>query len=122
MSLYPFTPTEDLEFEFGIPRHRIAYVATMLNTMKSTEARREAVEYLKKQHIEFVERRGGDQGKHGEKPVEQISKRGKVMASFASAIEAAKATGYCERTVRTYCRRKKKIFTNEGYTFRYKKQ
>lgn len=120
MSLYPFTPTEDLEFEFGIPRHRITYVATMLNTMKSTEARREAVEYLKKQHIEFVERRGGDQGKHGEKPVEQISKRGKVMASFASAIEAAKATGYCERTVRTYCRRKKKIFTKEGFTFRYK--
>lgn len=120
MALYPFTPDKDLVLEFNIPAERIREIARVLGVIKSTEARHEAKEYLRRQHIEFIQRRGGDQGKHGEKPVEQISKRGKVMASFASAIEAAKATGYCERTVRTYCRHKKKIFTKEGFTFRYK--
>ena len=120
INLYPFTTDGDLSFEFGITREQVKTIARILKLTKTKEARQEAADYLRRQHIELIQRRGGDQGKHGEKPVEQISKRGKVMASFASAIEAAKATGYCERTVRTYCRRKKKIFTKEGFTFRYK--
>ena len=120
INLYPFTTDGDLSFEFGITREQVKTIARILKLTKTKEARQEAADYLRRQHIELIQRRGGDQGKHGEKPVEQISKRGKVLTSFASAIEAAKATGYCERTVRTYCRRKKKIFTKEGFTFRYK--
>jgi 6-phosphofructokinase len=38
-------------------------VASTLGQVKSKEARKEAVEYLRKQGIELVERRGGDQSK-----------------------------------------------------------
>ena len=49
--------------EFGLPREKIRYVASILGQVKSKEARKEAVEYLRKQGIELVERRGGDQSK-----------------------------------------------------------
>ena len=63
MSLYPYTPDKDLVFEFGIPADRIRDTARVLGIIKSTEDRHEAVEYLRKQHIEFIQRRGGDQTK-----------------------------------------------------------
>ena len=63
MALYPFTPDKDLVLEFNIPVDRIRDLARILGVVKSTEARREAVEYLRKQHIEFIQRRGGDQTK-----------------------------------------------------------
>ena len=64
MALYPFTPDKDLVFEFGIPADRIRDTARVLGIIKSSDARREAVEYLRKQHIEFIQRRGGDQTKN----------------------------------------------------------
>ena len=67
MCLYPFTTDKDLVFEFGVPADRIREVARVLGVIKSKEARQEAVEYLRKQHIEFVERRGGDQTKNSKK-------------------------------------------------------
>lgn len=63
LALYPFTPDKDLEFEFGIPRDKISMVARILGVAKSPQERREAVEYLAKQHREFIQRRGGDQRK-----------------------------------------------------------
>ena len=63
LSLFPYTPTGDLVLEFGLPREKINYVASILGQIKSKEARKEAVEYLRKQGIELVERRGGDQSK-----------------------------------------------------------
>lgn len=63
LSLFPYTPTGDLVLEFGLPREKITYVASTLGQVKSKEARKEAVEYLRKQGIELVERRGGDQSK-----------------------------------------------------------
>ena len=63
LSLFPYTPTGDLVMEFGLPREKINYVASILGQIKSKEARKEAVEYLRKQGIELVERRGGDQSK-----------------------------------------------------------
>ena len=63
MALYPFTPDKDLVLEFNIPVDRIRDLARILGVVKSTEARREAVEYLRKQHIEFIQRRGGDKTK-----------------------------------------------------------
>ena len=63
LSLFPYTPTGDLVLEFGLPREKITYVASTLGQVKSPEARKEAVEYLRKQGIALVERRGGDQSK-----------------------------------------------------------
>jgi chromosome segregation ATPase len=63
MALYPFTPTDDLTFEFGLPPQRINYVATALNVIKSKEERDQAREYLQKQGLQLMERRGGNQRK-----------------------------------------------------------
>ena len=64
MCLYPYTPDKDLEYEFGLPVDRIRYAAAALGSIKSHEARREAVDYLQRQHRELIERRGGDQRKN----------------------------------------------------------
>ena len=69
LSLFPYTPTDDLMLEFGLPREKIRYVASILGQVKSKEARKEAVEYLRKQGIELVERRGGDQSKLKKKKI-----------------------------------------------------
>ena len=124
MSLYPFTPDGDLEMEFGLPRNKIKYVAQVLGGVKSKEARQEAVEYLAKQDRELIQRRGGAQPNHFTKPVEQVAKNGRVINTFVSTTEVMEATGYDQTTVRKYCQRfnnrKERIYTKEGFTFRYK--
>ena len=123
MALYPFTPDKDLEFEFGIPANRIRDTAKVLGQIKSPEARREAVDYLKRQHIEMIQRRGGDRGNHTNiKVVEKVARNGRVVATFDSAKDAADAYGWTDKTIREYCQdySKKRRYTKEGYTFRYK--
>ena len=78
LSLYPFTPDKDIAFEFGIPADKISMVAKILGVVKSPEARREAVDYLQRQHRDFIQRRGGAQKKHFTKPVEKVSKKGNI--------------------------------------------
>ena len=124
MSLYPFTPDKDLEYEFGIPANRIRDTAKVLGQIKSPEARREAVDYLKRQHIEMIQRRGGDRGNHTNiKVVEKVARNGRVVETFDSAKDAADAYGWTDKTIREYCQdySKKRRYTKEGYTFRYKK-
>ena len=75
MALYPFTPDKDLVLEFNIPADRIREVARVLNVTKSPDARREAVEYLRKQHIEFIQRRGGDRSKSNKKAGKNKTKK-----------------------------------------------
>ena len=123
MAAYPFTPDKDLEFEFGIPVHRIRDTARLLGVIKSPEARAEAREYLQKQHIEMIERRGGDKCTHHVKPVEKVTKRGRVLATYKSVGDAANRSGFSTRTIQTYCQAKDgKKYTSEGFTFRYKEQ
>lgn len=121
MALYPFTPDKDLVLEFNLPVERIREVARVLGAVKSTEARREAVEYLRKQHIKMVERRGGDQGHYNPvcKQVEKVSVDGMVMETYRSVKDAAAANKITDKTVRKYCNAK--LYTKEAYTFRYKK-
>ena len=123
MALYPFTPDKDLEYEFGIPANRIRDTAKVLGQIKSPEARRDAVDYLKRQHIEMIQRRGGDRGNHTNiKVVEKVARNGRVVATFDSAKDAADAYGWTDKTIREYCQdySKKRRYTKEGYTFRYK--
>lgn len=122
MAAYPFTPTEDLAFEIGLPVQRIRYVAEAFNVLKSKEKREEAREYLRKQQIELVDRRGGDQGNHKPRTrqVEKIDKKGKVLASYKSIVDAANRTGCSSKTIQKYCLSKKTIYMKDGITFRYK--
>lgn len=123
MAAYPFTTDKDLEFEFGIPVHRIRDTARLLGVIKSPEARAEAREYLQKQHIELIQRRGGDKGNHSVKQVEKVTKGGRVLATYKSAADAARRTGFGTKTIQTYCKAKdNKKYTSEGFTFRYKEQ
>lgn len=61
MALFPFTPDDDLFLEFGIPKERLRYVAQVFNVMKSKSERDAAREYLMKQKLQLVDRRGGNQ-------------------------------------------------------------
>lgn len=126
MALYPFTPTEDLSFEFGLPPNRISYVATALKVVKSKDERDQAREYLQKQGLQLVERRGGDQGNYADaKPVDKVGKYGRLIKSYDSMKAAAQDNGLCAETVREHCNRyhkANKFFTKEGYTFRFKKK
>lgn len=122
MAAYPFTPDKDLEFEFGIPSYRIRDTARMLGQIKSPEARAEAREYLQKQHRELIQRRGGDQGNHKPRTrqVEKVDKKGKVLASYKSIVDAANRTGCASKTIQKYCLSEKTIYMKDGITFRYK--
>lgn len=124
MALYPFTPDKDLEFEFGIPARRIRDTAKVLGQIKSPEARREAVDYLQRQHRTMIQRRGGDRGNYTNiKVVEKVSRNGRVVATFESVKAAAKATGWSDKTIYKYCQNfdKKRRYTKEGFTYRYKR-
>lgn len=122
MCLYPYTPDKDLAFEFGLPADRIRYAAAALGAIKSHEARAEAREYLRKQQIELVERRGGDQGHYNPRTrqIEKVDRKGKVLATYKSIVDAANRTGCSSTTVKKYCQSKKTIYMKDGITFRYK--
>lgn len=120
LSLYPYTPDKQLVYEFGLPQHRIHDVAVTLGLMKSKEARQEAVEYLRRQDRQIVDRRGGDQGNHTNvKPILMISRNGRVRKTFQSAKECHEETGYDSKYIRQICNSKRKKYTSDGYTFRF---
>ena len=120
LCLYPFTSTDDIEFEFGIKDRYIRFVNQVLGQVKSSEARKAARDYLRRQGLELIDRRGGDQGKHYGKPVLKITRNGRVVEDLESLTDASRATGMAFKTIRNYCDAKKRIYTSEGYTFRYK--
>lgn len=120
MALYPFTPTEDLTFEFGLPPQRISYVATALSVIKSKEERDKAREYLQKQGLQLVERRGGDQGNHFMRPVEKVARNGRVVATYKSVLEAAEMNNLSHNAINNHCSGKVKGYSNAGYKYRYK--
>ena len=126
INLFPFTTDGDLAFEFGITKEQVRNIASILKMVKSPEARREAVDYLHRQHRELIERRGGDQGNYAfAKPVEKVGKYGRLIKSYDSIKDAASDNGLCAETIRNHCQdyhKPNKTFTKEGYTFRFKKQ
>lgn len=125
INLYPFTTDGDIAYEFGIRVDQVRDIAKTLKLVKSTEARREAADYLRRQHLQLIERRGGDQGNHNNsKPVEKVARYGRVIKAYGSINEASKDTGMAHKTIQEHCERYpkgKRYFTKEGFTFRYKK-
>ena len=123
VNLYPFTTDNDLAFEFGIKVDQVRYIARILKLAKSKEKRQEAVDYLRRQHIEFVQRRGGNQGNFPmSKPVEKISRNGRVIKTYSTISEAEDDTKHAAETIRNMCKAydTKRKYTKEGYTFRFR--
>lgn len=59
INLYPYTTDIVLHEEFGISGNKIKALANALRLCKSKEARQAAREYLQRQGLDLVERRGG---------------------------------------------------------------
>ena len=121
INLYPFTSDRDLAFEFGITKAQVKTIANILKMAKSPEARREAADYLQRQHRELIQRRGGNQGNHFTRPVEKVAKNGRVIATYNSVSEAAEMNGFVENTITKHCNGKIKGYATDGYKYRYKK-
>ena len=121
INLYPFTSDRDLAFEFGITKAQVKFIAKILKMTKSPEARRDAVDYLQRQHRELIQRRGGNQGNHFTRPVEKVAKNGRVIATYNSVSEAAEMNGFVENTITKHCNGKIKGYATDGYKYRYKK-
>ena len=122
INLYPFTSDRDLAFEFGITKAQVKTIANILKMVKSPEARREAVDYLQRQHRELIQRRGGDQGNHFMRPVEKVARNGRVVATYKSVSEAAETNNLSHNAINNHCSGKVKGYSNAGYKYRYKKQ
>ena len=122
INLYPFTSDRDLAFEFGITKDQVKIIAKILKMVKSPEARREAVDYLQRQHRELIERRGGDQGNHFMRPVEKVARNGRVVATYKSVSEAADMNNLSPNAINDHCHGKVKGYSKAGYKYRYKKQ
>jgi DNA repair exonuclease SbcCD ATPase subunit len=122
INLYPFTSDRDLAFEFGITKAQVKTIANILKMAKSSEARREAADYLQRQHRELIQRRGGDQGNHYMRPVEKVARNGRVVATYKSVLEAAEMNNLSHNAINNHCSGKVKGYSNAGYKYRYKKQ
>jgi len=122
INLYPFTSDRDLAFEFGITKAQVKTIANILKMAKSPEARREAVDYLQRQHRELIQRRGGDQGNHFMRPVEKVARNGRVVATYKSVSEAAEMNNLSHNAINNHCSGKVNGYSNAGYKYRYKKQ
>lgn len=59
INIYPYTTDIVLHEEFGISENKIKALANALRLCKSKEARQAAREYLQRQGLDLVERRGG---------------------------------------------------------------
>jgi hypothetical protein len=121
MALFPFTPTEDLSFEFGLQPNKISYVAQALGVLKSKDERDAARSYLQKQGLQLMERRGGLQSEHFMKQIEKVARNGRVVATYKSINEAAEMNGIAAQTITKHCTGKIKGYTIDGYKYRYKK-
>ena len=122
INLYPFTSDRDLAFEFGITKVQVKTIAKILKMVKSPEARREAADYLQRQHRELIQRRGGNQGNHFTRPVEKVARNGRVVATYKSVSEAAEMNNLSHNAINNHCSGKVKGYSNAGYKYRYKKQ
>lgn len=122
MSAFPFTPTQKLAKEFEVSPQRIVQNAELCGVVKSTEIRAEAKDYLARQGLKLDDDRGGNQGNHFTRPIEKVSRNGRVVATYKSVSEAAEMNNLSHNSVSDHCRGKVKGYTKGGHKFRYKKQ
>lgn len=112
LALYPNTETEALAKQLGMTKKTVIFYARMFCVRKSKEFRSE------------INRRNGDHpnktNPHA-REVEKVSRNGRVVATYRSTTEAARANNIHERTMGTYCNRGMKQY-KDGYKYRYKIQ
>ena len=112
LALYPKTETEKLAKRLGMTKRTVIFYARMFGVSKSKEYRSE------------INRRNGDHpNKTNPKAieVEKVARNGRVVATYRSTFEAARANNIQPRTMGTYCQRGMKRY-KDGYKYRYKKQ
>ena len=122
MAAFPFTPTDKLAKEFEVSPIRIIQDAKKCGVEKSTELRAEAKDYLARQGLKLDDDRGGDQGNHFMRPVEKVSRNGRVVATYKSVSEAAEMNNLSPNAINDHCRGNVKGYSKTGYKYRYKKQ
>ena len=122
MAAFPFTPTKKLAGEFEVAPRRIEQNAELCGVEKSTELRAEAKDYLARQGLKLDDERGGNHGNHFTRPIEKVSRNGRVVATYKSVSEAAEMNNLSHNSVSDHCRGKVKGYTKGGYKYRYKKQ
>ena len=122
MAAFPFTPTNKLAKEFEVSPKHIIHNAELCGVEKSTELRAEAKDYLARQGLKLDDERGGNHGNHFTRPIEKVSRNGRVVATYKSVSEAAEMNNLSRNSVSDHCRGKVKGYTKGGYKYRYKKQ
>ena len=122
MASFPFTPISKLAKEFEVDRKRIIRDAELCGVEKSTELRAEAKDYLARQGLKLDDERGGNHGNHFTRPIEKVSRNGRVVATYKSVSEAAEMNNLSHNSVSDHCRGKVNGYTKGGHKFRYKKQ
>lgn len=112
LALYPDTETEVLAKQLGMTERTVIYYARMFGVSKSKEFRSE------------INRRNGDHPNKTNpkaREVEKVARNGRVVATYRSTFEAARANNIQPRTMGTYCQRGMKRY-KDGYKYRYKTQ
>lgn len=113
MALFPYTPTNEISKTLGISVNIIKRLASLFGIKKSEEYRSN------------INRKNGDHPKKGIQPnakaVEKVARNGRVVATYRSTTEAARANDIKEKTMSKSVVKNLKIYRG-GYLYRYKKE
>lgn len=112
LAMYPNCKTSEISKQLGISKQIIRLYAGLFGIHKSKELR------------SGINRQNGDHPKKGIQPnakaVEKVARNGRVVATYRSTTEAARANGIKEKTMSKSCVKNLKIY-RDGYLYRYKK-
>ena len=112
LALYPDKETSEISNLLGISEKRITEYASIFGVHKSKEFRSE------------VNRKNGNHPNKGKQPdakaVEKVARNGRVVATYRSTTEAARANGIKDKTMSKSVVKNLKIY-RDGYLYRYKK-
>lgn len=111
MALYPYMSTDEISKRTGVSERVIKEIAVIFGIRKNKQFRSE------------INRRNGDHPKKGQqpnaRPVEKVTRNGRVVATYRSTVEAADANRLNRKLVSDSCRKRIHKYRN-GYLYRYK--
>lgn len=111
LALYPFISNEEISKRTGVSERTISEIASIFDIRKTEEYRSE------------VNRRNGyhpNKISPNARPVEKVARNGRVVATYRSTNEAARANGIAVKTISWSCTNNSKKY-RDGYLYRYKK-
>lgn len=112
LAMYPNCKTSEISKQLGISKQIIRLYAGLFGIHKSKELRSE------------INRQNGDHPKKGIHPnakaVEKVARNGRVVATYRSTTEAARANGISSKVMYNSCKWEIHKY-RDGYLYRYKK-